>query len=70
MLNIFRRDVYVVLMAAKLHDMQEGVETAFHNVHLDEKTAHEEVPDNVKDGEEYKEFVSQLAEDKNGRMRT
>jgi len=36
-------------MAARLHDMQEGMETAFHNVHLDEKTAHEECPDNVKD---------------------
>ena len=36
-------------MAAKLADMQEGVETAFSNVQLDEKTQHEECPDNVKD---------------------
>lgn len=35
-------------MAGKLHDMQEGVETAFHNAHLDERTAHEETPDNLK----------------------
>ena len=36
-------------MAAKLQDMQEGVETAFHNVQLDERTQREECPDNVKD---------------------
>ena len=36
-------------MAAKLADMQEGVETAFSNVQLDEKTQHEDCPDNVKD---------------------
>ena len=35
-------------MAQKLQDMQEGVETAFHNAQLDEKTAHEETPDNLK----------------------
>jgi len=35
-------------MAGKFHDMQEGVETAFHNVQLDEKTAHQETPDNLK----------------------
>ena len=35
-------------MAQKLQDMQEGVETAFHNAQLDERTAHEETPDNLK----------------------
>ena len=36
-------------MAGRLQGMQEGVETAFHNVQLDEQIAHQEVPDNVKD---------------------
>ena len=37
------------MAAGRLHDMQEGMETAFHNVQLDDKTAREECPDNVKD---------------------
>jgi len=35
-------------MANRLAGVQEGVETAFNNVQLDEKTAHEECPDDVK----------------------
>ena len=37
------------MAAGRLHDMQEGMETAFHNVQLDEKSAREDCPDNVKD---------------------